>query len=102
MTPVPPNDTLHRRVVHALATRPPLGGIVVLDYGLRYAAGALRGGARWALSFAGAAFITLWVVIGAPRALGPIDLGGPEAALGCAPSAPHHGRVVSPSQGRPS
>jgi hypothetical protein len=56
----------HRRVVRALATRPPLTGLVVFDYGLRYAALALRTGTRWALFFAAAGVLCFCAVLGAP------------------------------------
>jgi hypothetical protein len=85
---------LHCAVVHALATRPALTGIVLLEYGLRLIAEALAASARWALGtgtkwalyVVAAGLVSYCTLVGLPRGVQMIDGSGAgagmEAALG--------------------
>jgi len=64
------DGSAHRRVVRALA-RQPITGVLLLDYGLRYAFTSMRAGARVALTLAAGALITFCVVVAAPQTVPP-------------------------------
>jgi hypothetical protein len=80
---------LHRAVVHALATRPALTGMILLEYGLRLVAEALLASARWALGtgtkwalyLVTAGLVSYCTLVGLPRSLQMIDGGGTGAGI---------------------
>jgi hypothetical protein len=100
-TPRARERRLHRAVVHALATRPAITGIVLLEYGLRLVAEALGASARWAfgtgtkwaLYAVTAVLVSYCTLVSLPRSLQMMDGRGTGAGIEAAldPGAPAEG-----------